>query len=197
MVDKLNSTYRPVVTKHSRLLSSLRWDMDNFKEQVGSLLQLTAEHGLLGQAVRVALAQNNSYLSPDTSFGITTVGNTQIELTMNTLVSMLQTLESRVQAVSDRMRGTGVVFHRLAFASKPKFGRWLLQQHNPLGDGPAAFVDMVPIWSFASSESGATEWLVDLHCLQSVGFKASPDMLYAHSMTTRYLQLLLARWTPS
>ena len=39
---------------------------------------------------------------------------------------------------------------------------------------------------FRVSELGATEWLVDLHRSQSVGFKASPDTLYAHSMTTQY-----------
>jgi hypothetical protein len=34
--------------------------VEDFKEQVGSLIQLTAEHGLLSQAVSVALAQNDS-----------------------------------------------------------------------------------------------------------------------------------------
>ena len=55
------------------------------------------------------------------------------------------------------------------------------------------FVDMVSIWAFASSESGATEWLVDLHRSQSIGFKASLDTLYAHLMTMRYPRALVGK----
>ena len=111
---------------------------------------------------------------------------------MNTMLSMVKSLEARVQSMSDRSLSTGIVFHQLAFASETEFGYWLLQ-HNPMGDGPAAFVDMVSIWAFASSESGATEWLVDLHRSQSIGFKASPDTLYAHSMTTRYPRVFVGK----
>lgn len=124
-------------------------------------------------------------LNGDTSFGRTTVGSTEVDLTMNGLFAQLRTLESRLQAVSERTRSSGVVFHRLAFASEADFGYWYLS-NNPQGEGPSAFVDIVSIWAFASSESAATEWLVDLHRSQSIGFKASPDTLYAHSMTTRY-----------
>ena len=124
-------------------------------------------------------------LTGDTSFGTTTVGSAEVELTMNALLSQIRTVDSRLQSISDRTRSTGVVFHRLAFASEADFGYWYLS-NNPQGEGPSAFVDIVSIWSFGSSESGATEWLVDLHRSQSIGFKASPDTLYAHSMTTRY-----------
>lgn len=124
-------------------------------------------------------------LTGDTSFGTTTVGSAEVELTMNSLLSQVRTLESRLQAVSDRTRSTGVVFHRLAFASEADFRYWYLS-NNPQGDGPSAFVDIVSIWAFGSAESGTAEWLVDLHRSQSIGFKASPDTLYAHSMTTRY-----------
>ncbi len=62
VVDKLNSRFRPVVAKHSRYLALLRGDVDDFKEQVGSLFQLTADQGLLGQAVSSALAQSVSLL---------------------------------------------------------------------------------------------------------------------------------------
>jgi hypothetical protein len=104
----------------------------------------------------------------------------------------LAALETRIQTVSERSRSSGVVFQRLAFGSEADFGYWYLSNH-PSGEGPAAFVDIVSIWSFASTESGATEWLVDLHRSQSVGFKASPDTLYAHSMTTRYPRVFVGK----
>ena len=110
-------------------------------------------------------------LHGDTSFGRTQVGSTEVELTMNAMLSQIRTLESRVQAVSDRTRSTGVVLHRLMFASEADFGYWYLS-NNPQGEGPSAFVDIVSIWAFGSAESGTTEWLVDLHRSQSVGFKA-------------------------
>ena len=79
----------------------------------------------------------------------------------NAMLSQIRTLESRVQAVSDRTRTTGVVFHRLAFASEADFGYWYLS-NNPQGEGPSAFVDIISIWAFGSAESGTTEWLVDI-----------------------------------
>ena len=124
-------------------------------------------------------------LTADTLFGTAQVGSTAIDLTMNTLLSHLQSLSARLQMVADRSQNSGVVFHRLSFASEVEFGYWYLA-NNPQGKGPAAFVDIISIWAFALSELGATEWLVDLHRLQSVGFKASPDTLHAHLMTTRY-----------
>jgi len=134
---------------------------------------------------RAAGATQGSGLDGDTSFGKAQVGNVEVDLSMNSMLKMLREIDSRVQVLSDHSRSTGVVFHRLAFASEADFGYWYMA-NNPRGEGPAAFVDIVSIWAFASSESGATEWLVDLHGSQSVGFKASPDTLYAHSMTTRY-----------
>jgi hypothetical protein len=124
-------------------------------------------------------------LTPDTSFRQVNVRATTVDLMLNTLLNQLQTLEAHVQLVSERSRNTGVVFHRLAFGSEADFGYWYLT-NNPSGEGPSAFVDMISIWSFAASKSGTTEWLTDLHRAQSVGFKASPDTMYAHSMTTRY-----------
>ncbi len=131
-------------------------------------------------------------LTPDTSFGHVTIGTTSTELTMNAIVNQLTALKSRIQAVAERSRSTGVVFQRLAFGSEPDFGFWYLSNH-PSGEGPAAFVDIVSIWSFASTESGASEWLVDLHRSQSIGFKASPDTVYAHSMTTRYPRVFVGK----
>ena len=124
-------------------------------------------------------------LTADTLFGTAQVGLTAIDLTMNTLLSHLQSLSARLQMVADRSQNSGVIFHRLSFTSEVEFGYWYLA-NNPQGKGPAAFVDIISIWAFALSELGATEWLVDLHRLQLVGFKASPDTLYAHLMTTRY-----------
>ena len=131
-------------------------------------------------------------LTPDTSFGHVSAGGATMELTMNNLLSQVRALEARLQSVSDRARSTGVLFHRLAFSSEADFGYWYLA-NNPSGEGPSAFVDMISIWSFAASESGTTEWLVDLHRAQSVGFKASPDTLYAHSMTTRYPRVFVGK----
>lgn len=263
IVHALNTGYRPLMRVHGESIKSLREETDTFKGEIGSLMQLVADHGSLTHAVERALAGNNTSvaafqsleeelqvfaeelavvaenadtskdtllnlinrvsaaatrrsnaleqrlravedsgttphwsqgrtarpsgggLTGDTSFGTTTIGSAEVELTMNSVLSQVRTLESRLQAVSDRTRSTGVVFHRLAFASEADFGYWYLS-NNPQGDGPSAFVDIVSIWSFASSESGTTEWLVDLHRSQSIGFKASPDTLYAHSMTTRY-----------
>lgn len=268
IVDTLNTQYRPLVHAQGNDITRVQNDVQEFRGQVGSLLQLVADHGSLSVAVNKALAGNNTSLSTlesleeelhafadeladcaeqaetskdslldlinrvsaaasrrsealeskiraveevaptrqwerglgsgagggvagtqeltgDTSFGRTTVGTTEVDLTMNSMLSQVRSLESRLQAVSDRTRSTGVVFHRLAFASESDFGYWYLS-NNPQGEGPSAFVDIVSIWSFGSSESGATEWLVDLHRSQLIGFKASPDTLYAHSMTTRY-----------
>ncbi len=131
-------------------------------------------------------------LTPDTSFGHAMIGSTSTDLTMNNVITQLAALETRIQTVSERSRSSGVVFQRLAFGSEADFGYWYLSNH-PSGEGPAAFVDIVSIWSFASTESGATEWLVDLHRSQSVGFKASPDTLYAHSMTTRYPRVFVGK----
>ncbi len=269
VTQKLNDSFRPHIRRTARDVNVLKLSTEEFIDQVGSLVQLVADHGSLTQAVNVALASGESAipmlhsleeqlqafaeelaecadqtdqsketllslinrvsaastkrsdlledrvgalettpqslrgsrgppaagvsgLTPDTSFGRTTIGTMAMDLTMNVLVNQLSALETRIQAVSERSRSTGVVFHRLAFGSEADFGYWHLTGH-PSGKGPAAFVDIVSIWSFASSESGATKWLVDLHRSQSVGFKASPDTLYAHSMTTRYPRVFVGK----
>ena len=92
-----------------------------------------------------APGHNTGGLTPGTSFGTATVGTTSLDLTMNTLLSMVQTLDARVQSIADRSRSTGMSFHRLAFDSEAEFGSWLLQ-HNPKGESLAAFVDMVSTW---------------------------------------------------
>ena len=120
---------------------------------------LSALEGLSSPRARPSLGGSTAplgNLTPDTSFGTATVGTSSVELTMNSLLSMVKTLEAWIQSISDHSRSTGVVFRRLAFVSETEFGYWLLQ-HNPMGDGPAAFIDMVSIWAFAYSESGATE----------------------------------------
>jgi hypothetical protein len=75
-------------------------------------------------------------LTPDTSFGHVTIGTTSTELTMNAIVNQLTALETRIQAVAERSRSTGVVFQRLAFGSEPDFGFWYLSncwETAPLG----------------------------------------------------------------
>ena len=59
VVTKLNARYHPAVSKHSKEIRSLRGDMDDFTLQVGSLLQLAADHGSLSQAVNMALTQSD------------------------------------------------------------------------------------------------------------------------------------------
>ena len=133
-----------------------------------------------------------SGLTPDTSFGKVVIGSTQVELTMDMLLSQLKTLEARVQTLAERARGTSVVFHKLAFSLEAEFGRWYLAL-NPSGEGPSAFVDIVSIWSFAPSEAGTAEWLVEIHRSKLIGFMASADTLYAHSMTTRYPRVFVGK----
>ncbi len=131
-------------------------------------------------------------LAPDTSFGQVEIGSTQVELTMDVLLSQIKTLEARVQTLAERARGTSVVFHKLAFSLEAEFGRWYLAL-NPSGKGPSAFVDIVSIWSFAPSEAGTAEWLVEIHRSKSIGFMASAYTLYAHSMTTRYPRVFVGK----
>jgi hypothetical protein len=128
----------------------------------------------------------------DTLFGTAMFGNTAYNVTMNTIVDQIKVMEARLLAVSQQSRSTGVVFQRWAFGSEADFLHWYLAD-NPSGEGPSAFVDIVSIWAFGPSESGATEWLVDLHRSRSVGFKASADTLYAHSMTTRYPRMFVGK----
>jgi hypothetical protein len=101
-------------------------------------------------------------LTPDTSFGHVLIGSTSVEVTMNAVLSQIRSLEARVQAVSDQSKNTGVSFHSWAFSSETEFGAWYMA-NNPSGGGPSAFVDIVSIWSFASTESGTEEWLLSLH----------------------------------
>jgi hypothetical protein len=131
-------------------------------------------------------------LTPDTSFGHVLIGSSSVEVTMNTVLSQIRSLESHVQAVADQVKSTGVAFHSWTFSSETDFGAWYMA-NNPSGGGPSAFVDIVSIWSFASTESGTEEWLLGLHWSQAVGFKATPDTAYAHSMTTRYPRVFVGK----
>ena len=72
--------------------------MEDFKEQVGSLIQLTAEHRLLSQAVSVALAQNNS------------------------LSSKLQSLEKELLSFSEELELMTLLNRVLAAATKHALG---------------------------------------------------------------------------
>lgn len=97
-------------------------------------------------------------LTQDTSFGHVAVGAATIDLTMNTLLTQVQTLEAHLQSVSEHSRNTDVVFHWLAFCPEADDGYWYLL-NNPNGQGSSAIVNIVSIWSFGASESGTTKWL--------------------------------------
>lgn len=94
-----------------------------------------------------------------TSFGQVEIGGANIELTMNTLFSMFKELEAKLQVGLDRSEGQGIIFHDLAFLSEIEFDRFY-SPLNSVGHGPAAFMDIISAWAFASLEQISTaDWL--------------------------------------
>ncbi len=130
----------------------------------------------------------------NTPFGNILVGSTPTTVTMTTVFDQIKALETKMGAALQQssFKNKGVVFQKWAFGSETEFKQWYLAD-NPSGGGPSAFVDLVSIWAFATSESGTAKWLTEVHRSKAVGFRASPDTLYAHSMMIRYPKVFVGK----
>jgi hypothetical protein len=88
-------------------------------------------------------------ITADMVFGIGQVGGLNFELSSNSLFGLVQSLEAKVQVLSDHTKNTGVQFRDLDFASEIVIGNGY-QAANPTGGGTAGFVDFISIWQFAA-----------------------------------------------
>ena len=111
-----------------------------------------------------------SHVDSNTVFGQAEVGGSAFDLTMNSLFTMVQRLETQHAVFMDRSKSQGVLFHELAFVLELEFVQFFLMA-NPTGKGVAAFVDLILVWTFASMEQVATNnWLQTFHKSLSTGF---------------------------
>ena len=121
-----------------------------------------------------------------TSFGQVEIGGANVDLTMNTLFSMVKKLETKVQVGLDRSEGQGIIFHDLAFPSEIDFDRFYLPL-NSVGRGSAAFVDIISAWAFASLEQVSTsDWLQMKHCATATGLGTNVEAHYTTIMQNKY-----------
>jgi len=121
-----------------------------------------------------------------TSFDQVEIGGANIKLTMNTLFSMFKELEAKLQVGLDRSDGQDIIFHDLAFPSDIKFDRFY-SPLNSVGRGPAAFVDIISAWAFASLEQVSTaDWLQMKHRATATGLVTNVEAQYTTTMQNKY-----------
>ncbi len=126
-------------------------------------------------------------IDADTPLGSVHIGGSDTPLTMNIMCLMVCNLQAKVDLLTERSKNTGVIFNRHAFASKSQFTVWYMGK-NPSGDGLAAFVDLISIWSFgATNQINLSQWLQEKHHSKAIGLKGgSYDVGYAFSVTSCY-----------
>ena len=122
-------------------------------------------------------------IDEDTSLGTVQIGGCDTPLSATLLFQMIRELQAQVAILTERSKNLGVIFDWMAFASEAKFAIWLARE-NPAGDGLAAFVGIVSIWSFGSADNTSpAEWLKELRQSKSIGLKGGGvEVSYLHSM---------------
>ena len=132
-----------------------------------------------GTSARTAIDAN-------TSFGQIEIGGNTMDLTMNTMFSMIKDLEAKLSVGMDRQEGQGIIFHDWAFPSELEFDLFFAPL-NSVGRGPAAFVDIISAWSFASLEQiSAADFLQMKHRAVATGLGTNVEAQYTTSMQNKY-----------
>jgi hypothetical protein len=144
------------------------------------------------QGIVLTSSMRKNAINADTPLGSIHIGGSDTPLTMKTLFLMVCDLQAKVDLLTKRSKNTGVIFNRHAFASKLEFTVWYMGK-NSSGDGLAAFVDVISIWSFGTTDQiNSLQWLHKKHCSKAIGLNGrSYDMGYAFSMTSRYPTLFV------
>jgi hypothetical protein len=126
-------------------------------------------------------------INTNTPLGSIQIRESDTPLTTNMLFSMVCNLQAMVDLLTERSKNTVVIFNHHAFASKMEFTVWYMGK-NPSGDGLAAFVDVISIWSFgATNQIDSLQWLHEKHRLKAIRLKGGLyDVWYAFSMTSQY-----------
>lgn len=70
----------------------------------------------------------------DTSFGVMKLGGQSINVSINSLVNIINSMAAKIELLEERTSSTGVTFNKMTFASQSEFTRWFTEQ-NPSGDG--------------------------------------------------------------
>jgi hypothetical protein len=119
-------------------------------------------------------------------FRIGQVRGVDFELPINSIFGLVQSLEAKVQVLSDCTKKTGVQWGDLAFASKSKFGN-AYQAANPTGVGTVGFVDFFSIWQFAAmGQADSSTWLTQERNAKTIGFSSTIDAKHAFTMSILY-----------
>jgi hypothetical protein len=123
----------------------------------------------------------------DTPLGTIQIKGSNMQLTVNMLFSMVRDLQAKVDVLTKQFKNTGMIFERYAFALEAEFALWFIGK-NPSGDGLAAFVNVISIWTFgAVDHMESSQWLNNRHRSKSIGLKdGALNVGYAHLMSTRY-----------
>ncbi len=139
-------------------------------------------------------AAANQVIDGDTPLGTVQVGGSDTALTVKLLFQMIRESQAKVDVLTERSKNAGVFFDRRAFSSEAEFVAWYVQR-NPSGSGPAAFVDIIPIWLFSTTDTAdPSAFLTDLHQAKNTGFKGgSEEVRYTHSMTTHYPAVFMGK----
>jgi hypothetical protein len=89
-------------------------------------------------------------INADTPLGSIQIGGIDTTLTMNMLFLMVWDLQAKVDLLTERSKNMGVIFDCHAFTFESEFTVWYMGK-TPSGDGLAAFVDVISIWSFGAT----------------------------------------------
>ncbi len=114
-------------------------------------------------------------------------------LIVNMLFTMVRDLEAKVDILTDRSKSTKEIFYRKTFSSEMESIFWFTSR-NLVGEGMAAWVDIISIWTFETADIiDTTQWFTKLHWSKFVGLKGSVDVAYVHLMSTCYPTLFVGK----
>jgi hypothetical protein len=174
-----------LVALMTRIWETAKGRTDALTRCVSVLESQRDAHPLLGPTSSSSHGSGGS-ITADTVLGTSQVGGTPFELSMNSVFSLVKSLEAKIQVLTERSTNMGIIFGDLAFASEREFSL-AFHAAKPEGKGPAGFVDIISIWHFAGLESSnVAAWLAEQKNARSVGFVQAVDLRHAHSMEIRY-----------
>jgi len=117
-------------------------------------------------------------LDGDTSFGTVQIGGNNHDLTMHFLYQHIVELKTSVTVLMERAKSTGLIFNGRAFASESEFAIWFASK-NTAGEGMAAFVDFISMWSFSTVDNQETlDMLTERTKAAQLGLGSNYDAQY-------------------
>ncbi len=132
-----------LVALMTRIRKTAKGCMDSLTQCVSVLESQRDAHPPLGPTSSSSHGSGGS-ITANTVLGTSQVKGTPFELLMNSVFSLVKSLEAKIQVLAERSTNTGIIFGDLAFASEREFSL-AFHAANPEGKGPASFVDIISI----------------------------------------------------